>query len=285
MGLETVIYITNIIICAIIALLMTDHWVSTGRTQGMRFWMYAAWVMLVADVLFALRPSLPFWMDRIAPTLLVTIGQTALFVGARVNASKVTPRNVGLVVIGFHAVALTLFFFHDPTSPWRRIINGVTWATLSFVSYYWLRRSPAPFWKSVFAPAKIFMAHGLFHLLRIAMAIQHGLSPQAESSTFLEIVGDLEVSFFMVALFVGLLMANLQKRNEELSNALAEVQTLSGLLPICAWCKKVRDDGGYWRQVDDYFRSKSQIRFSHGVCTDCAEKTREEARNLDLNDL
>ncbi|MDB6113204.1 MAG: hypothetical protein JWQ62_149, partial [Lacunisphaera sp.] len=84
-----------------------------------------------------------------------------------------------------------------------------------------------------------------------------------------QIIGDLEVSFFMVALFVSLLLANLQLRHEELSSAHAEVQALSGLLPICAWCKKVRDDDGYWQQVDDYFSSRSRIQFTHGMCTDC----------------
>jgi len=70
----------------------------------------------------------------------------------------------------------------------------------------------------------------------------------------------------------------LQQRNQQLSSALAEVETLSGLLPICAWCKKVRDDDGYWRQVDDYFCRRSQIRFTHGMCSDCGDKFKEEAK-------
>jgi hypothetical protein len=56
----------------------------------------------------------------------------------------------------------------------------------------------------------------------------------------------------------------------ELETALQEIRTLSGLLPICAQCKKVRDDRGYWRQIEAYVQDHSQARFSHGICPDCA---------------
>lgn len=50
------------------------------------------------------------------------------------------------------------------------------------------------------------------------------------------------------------------------------MQTLSGLLPICAWCKKVRDDAGYWEQVEDYFARRDKIEFTHGICSECADE-------------
>jgi flagellar basal body-associated protein FliL len=62
----------------------------------------------------------------------------------------------------------------------------------------------------------------------------------------------------------------------ELQDALAEVGTLSGLLPICASCKKIRDDQGYWNQIEDYISSRSEASFSHGICPDCAKKLYSE---------
>lgn len=64
----------------------------------------------------------------------------------------------------------------------------------------------------------------------------------------------------------------LQDKNLQLSKALEEVKTLSGLLPICANCKKVRDDDGYWSEVEVYVKDHSDLQFSHGICPDCAEK-------------
>jgi hypothetical protein len=58
----------------------------------------------------------------------------------------------------------------------------------------------------------------------------------------------------------------------ELQEALATVKTLRGLIPICAWCKKVRDDQGYWSQVEVYVRDRSEAEFSHGICPDCKKK-------------
>lgn len=59
---------------------------------------------------------------------------------------------------------------------------------------------------------------------------------------------------------------------QELQEALAQVKTLSGLLPICANCKKIRDDQGYWHNVEVYVRDHSEARFSHGICPECMTK-------------
>lgn len=58
----------------------------------------------------------------------------------------------------------------------------------------------------------------------------------------------------------------------ELEKSLAELKKLSGLLPICASCKKIRDDQGYWQQIEAYIRDHSEAEFSHGICPDCAKK-------------
>lgn len=58
----------------------------------------------------------------------------------------------------------------------------------------------------------------------------------------------------------------------ELQDALANVKTLSGLLPICATCKKIRNDEGYWQQVEGYVSEHTGATFTHGICPDCAEK-------------
>ena len=58
----------------------------------------------------------------------------------------------------------------------------------------------------------------------------------------------------------------------ELKDALRKVKTLSGLLPICASCKKIRDDNGYWNQIESYIKTHSEAEFSHSICPDCAKK-------------
>lgn len=65
---------------------------------------------------------------------------------------------------------------------------------------------------------------------------------------------------------------NLKTKSKELQDTLSQVQQLSGLLPICASCKKIRDDGGYWHQVEEYIRSHSEVSFSHSLCPVCQKK-------------
>ena len=64
----------------------------------------------------------------------------------------------------------------------------------------------------------------------------------------------------------------LKKRTQELEQALKEVKVLRGFIPICASCKKIRNDRGYWQLVEAYIREHSEAEFSHGICPDCIKK-------------
>jgi Na+/melibiose symporter-like transporter len=80
--------------------------------------------------------------------------------------------------------------------------------------------------------------------------------------------------------------AQLEKDNliVELKDALHKVKTLGGLLPICASCKKIRDDNGYWNQIESYIKTHSEAEFSHGICPDCAKRLYPDIDLYDEND-
>lgn len=66
--------------------------------------------------------------------------------------------------------------------------------------------------------------------------------------------------------------ADLRKQRNDLQKALNEIKTLKGILPICASCKKIRDDQGYWNIVESYIQKHSDAEFSHSICPECAQK-------------
>ncbi|MCX5717938.1 MAG: HAMP domain-containing protein [Nitrospirae bacterium] len=72
----------------------------------------------------------------------------------------------------------------------------------------------------------------------------------------------------------------LMRSNKELEQRINEIKTLRGLLPICSYCKKIRDDKGYWQQIESYIHEHSQVEFSHGMCPACAEKAFKELEEL-----
>ncbi len=72
--------------------------------------------------------------------------------------------------------------------------------------------------------------------------------------------------------------AEREKLISDLQQALTEVRTLSGMIPICGWCKSVRSDEGYWQTVEQYVRAHSDVTFSHGMCPNCTEKFKMEIK-------
>ncbi len=71
-----------------------------------------------------------------------------------------------------------------------------------------------------------------------------------------------------------LALLEMRRVSRKLAEALEHVKTLTGLLPICAWCKRIRDDQGYWTKVESYLRAHTDADFTHGICPECLEKTR-----------
>jgi len=75
-----------------------------------------------------------------------------------------------------------------------------------------------------------------------------------------------------IALYKHTMDAEKEKLIAELQKALATIKRLQGILPICASCKKIREDNGHWTQVESYIREHSEAEFSHGLCPECAKK-------------
>jgi len=102
--------------------------------------------------------------------------------------------------------------------------------------------------------------------------IVHGLKAGANDY----IVKPYDVEELQVRIGVGRkvvdLQASLAGRIAELQAAMAQIKTLQGILPICMYCKKIRDDKQYWQQVESYVSTRTEAQFSHGICPDCYKK-------------
>jgi AmiR/NasT family two-component response regulator len=86
---------------------------------------------------------------------------------------------------------------------------------------------------------------------------------------------DLELTILVAMARFDDLM-RVKKLNEELKAALSRVKTLSGLIPICARCKKIRSDTGFWEEVETYIHQHSDAHFSHGICPECSSELYED---------
>jgi hypothetical protein len=127
----------------------------------------------------------------------------------------------------------------------------------------------------------------IFSLLVVALAVN--IFAELSFTLYMDVYGLFNMlghflkvaSFFLVykgIIEIGLkkpysfLFRELKQREEALQRTLNEVKTLRGIIPICSECKKIRDDKGYWNQVEVYVRDHSDAEFSHGICPECAKK-------------
>ncbi len=131
---------------------------------------------------------------------------------------------------------------------------------------------------------------GFFIVHPLAMVLAHYMLDRVGQENFTPITVDFLHSFsftmlpwsLALTLICGLNGYLFWKKKEawdekekliaKLQNALDEVQTLQGILPICASCKKIRDDKGYWNQIESYITAHSEAKFSHGICQECVKK-------------
>jgi len=202
--------------------------------------------------------------------------------------------------------------FSDPSLTREQIIYSAIWGMVPLYSLPEARPIVLIFYLPAFSFGMLRLTRrqylsvvaavmGLYTSILVLEYFQgrHGFSIQYELFLF-AIFGILLTWFAFFGGFIANLRRHLRKQNEkiqkaheeikieieerkraqiekdnlivELKDALTEVKTLSGLLPICASCKKIRDDSGYWNQIESYISDHSKAEFSHCICPDCAKK-------------
>jgi ketosteroid isomerase-like protein len=106
---------------------------------------------------------------------------------------------------------------------------------------------------------------GAWKIAHSSISIPYGLVRPGEVYPMQELLGRTQELEALVAERT----AELEAKNLKLAEAMANIRTLKGLVPICACCKKIRDDAGYWHQVETYIHDHTEAEFSHGLCPDC----------------
>lgn len=129
----------------------------------------------------------------------------------------------------------------------------------SEISFFYLL--PMVFLALWSSPKQSLAVTGIAAFSSILMALGFFLSPQGNAW-----YGITNRSYALVVIAATVALSIVRKRAEE------DVKVLHGLLPICSYCKKIRDDQGYWQQVERYIAARSEADFSHGMCPDCGTK-------------
>jgi hypothetical protein len=266
---DGVVYMVNMIIGVILSATMTRHRGLGAGSGTLRTWILAAWCLTGADLLFVLREQARSVVPRMLPTITVTAGYLLLLLAAQRSAGARDTRRIALTLLGAHALLLVIFEYSPAITTWRSVANGIVWGGLSLATAAVLWRTSDRLRDVMTIPALVMAGQGGFLAVRTVLSLSGALNAGSDGSQLAQWLGDLEVSLFMVALFMSVLVAYLELSRVELQAARAEVQELTSMLPLCSWCKKVRDDSGYWRRIESFLKQK-QIRVTHALCESCA---------------
>jgi hypothetical protein len=253
--------------------------------SGYELWMTGAFFVAIVYILLYLSDVLPPWC-LIFVHVFITLTEVLRLdsISRFTTNQKITKRYYWLPVI---YVAIILYFsFISVNALVRNLLLGI----FSFVI---IMLTSAKLFKNITKKNKtLYIATGLIYSMYGGVLLSRSFAWLINPPTGLlssEIYQQLYLFLLLIfetGLGIAILMMNsqrleldlmasrdnLQETVLKLQAAMDEVKTLSGLLPICASCKKIRDDKGYWSQIDMYIQEHSEIKFSHGICPECMQK-------------
>ena len=258
-----------------IALLLSMLVVTRQRTtySGFGRWAWATFALAFGMALIG-------WRDRLPPFLTVIVANTSLLASLvlihdgliRFAGGNPKPAWYGVPFIALE-VPYILLTYVTPNVRLRVMISSAIFVVYSgVILWYYAKRIASTYKRNWLLPVgfSVQMAIFLARIIHLAM-LRRGLSDFMQSGN-LEAFLIILIYSTSIVIIVGLVVLNYQRTELELRNATSEVKTLRGIIPICASCKKIRDDEGYWNAVDSYLRLHTEAEFSHGLCPDCSRK-------------
>lgn len=244
--------------------------------DGFRQWAAGAWLLGLGFLALAARPWAPV-PSIVATNLLLAAGLLANLDGALrfVRNAPLDPR--------WYGVALALGALQGSLASEEEVILRqwifalVGGATLLGTGRVLLAGAPAK------APL-LYRSFGAFQFVYLAVLVLRTMVRTQESQG-MDILraGTAEALYFLflaaanLVFLAGYMLLNTQRLESELAASRDEIRILTGILPICAWCKKIRDGEGDWQPVESYVRKHSEAVFSHGICPDCTGAIEPEA--------
>ena len=249
-----------------------------ARTQkvypGFRQWTFASLSYGIGMILLSLRDILPGWLTIVVANLLIIIFFVMIasglieFVGGR--------KKVWLDVVPIAVVAATFLYFtyHSPDVSARIVIISFLIAVLCARSALIIYRCVPSILAGtnwVLLASLILMGGWFLGRSVLTLVFENQIEDFMSASVYqgltftVNVVGN-------IMLITGLIIINAQRLEHDLFKARAQVKSLTGLLPICSSCKKIRDDRGCWQDVAVYVRDRSEAEFSHGLCPECMER-------------
>ncbi len=248
---------------------------STQKTyNGFQFWVYGSIAFFSGMILLSMRGLVPQFV-----TIIIANGASAVYFalipyGLKLFLKKHTSKWSYIAAITLFVLLFLYFTYIDFNVSARIIIIALLKIVfLVYSAYCVIKYSKTINIKPNIVLLYSFAIYSAYSLFRIVYTIAYENSiTEFMSSSNIQAIMFIVKILGNISIFFGLIIYNLQRVERDFLDSTAEVNTLQGILPICCECKQVRDDAGYWQQVEQYISNHSEAKFSHGFCPDCYEK-------------
>ncbi len=281
-----ILFITVTVVTVLMALIMLFFQVTRKTYPGFSRWTLGSFSLAAGFIFLILRGSIPDYASILVVNIAIPLGVAWHLEGMRRFLGR-TPKSVYLYILpAVSGIACTYFYFFVNDAAWRNFFMTVAVSVPNGIMAGMLFRLPRKN-QSAFYPVigSVMAVNGLLLMIRAIWILSQPsfdvmLESPVQNAYFIAVV------VMQIAGIISFILLNserlesdlvaaeteLKKTVGDLQRALDEVKTLGGLLPICANCKKIRDDGGYWHQLEAYISTHSHAEFSHGTCPECAKK-------------
>lgn len=241
--------------------------------EGFKQWTAAVFVLNAGLILIGMRGIWPRLLTIIAGNGAVLAAILLVYDGLSLFVGRHPRRLLYLIPLSAWGIPYVYFTYVRPSVFARtEVILVTSLACAAAIVVLYRGRVHKRYGATWILPTGIAVQVTL-SLLRLAYTVLYGTNESGLMTS-----GSVQALFIMAtfaaALFtgVGLIVLNSQRTEQELKAATAEVKTLRGIIPICASCKRVRDDKGYWNAVEAYVHDHTGAEFSHSLCPDCVRR-------------
>lgn len=259
------------------------HYYCTRKTYpGFFSWVAGLFFLSIALLLVAFRSILPDFISIVIGNFFAIIGFFLIYFGF----ASFTNQKVNLYLHGFIIFISSFVLF--PLLTYKYINIEYRIVLVSFLSVFYLLLSAYSLVKKtkyneIFLNKLLLLILILFSMVRFSRGIfcllpSKNVSFLMESGIFLGSTMMVTV-IFSISLTIGMMQLNtaiLESEQKALINnlqkAINEIKTLRGIIPICMYCKNIRNDKGYWDKIESYIAKNSEVDFSHSICPECADK-------------
>lgn len=273
LDLRTIVLVSVIIyfMCSTLLVLLWRRY--RHQFDGLNFLALSSSLQTAGLLALGVRGLMPESLSIFLTNGFIVLGALSSFHGFMLFCGKPHRMVLWFVMMVIFLLAQAYWYYMEPSLMWRTINASMMIVVTSLLTAYVLFTQDNPVIRSftIFAAWVLILYAGLFSARIVVALYEHRTAVGFFGSKTIEAwLGVFYPALFVLMTYAVSLMINL-RLSWETDEARKELKTLSGLLPICAHCKKVRDDRGYWNQIETYVSMHSEADFSHGICPECEQ--------------